>query len=136
VLITLEAAMSEAFVFIGSDGCFRDLAGLHGTYRKVSETIPAIKLINVCLNELQIAQTKWLLDKPVSNSGRLKKIIETETKNPVELLDNPDAELKRTTKIAASSDSIILDNCKSWFNLSRYIIIQKKLPAKIIDLSQ
>jgi hypothetical protein len=136
VLITIEAAISGAFVFIGRDGCFRDLAGLHGTYRKVSETLPAIELINTCLRELKLSQTLWLLDKPVSNSGRLKKIIESETKNPAQLIDNPDGELKRTDKIAASSDSIILDSCKRWFNLARYVIIQKKLPAKIIDLSQ
>jgi hypothetical protein len=136
VLITVEAAISEAFVFIGRDGCFRDLAGLHGTYRKVLETLPAIELINTCLHELKLSQTKWLLDRPVSNSGRLKKIIESQTKNLVELVDNPDAELKRTDKIAASSDSNVLDGCKRWFNLAAYVIIQKKLPAKIIDLLQ
>ena len=42
VLITIEAAMSGACVFKGRDGCLRDLASIHGTYRKVAETIPAV----------------------------------------------------------------------------------------------
>ncbi len=42
VLITIEAAMSGACVFKGRDGCLRDLASIHGTYRKVTETIPAV----------------------------------------------------------------------------------------------
>ncbi|MEN6384344.1 MAG: DUF434 domain-containing protein [Phycisphaerales bacterium] len=136
VLITIEAAISGAFIFIGRDGCFRDLAGLHGTYRRVTETIPAIHLISTCLWELKISKTTWLLDKPVSNSGRLKKIIELETKNTVNLIDNPDTELKRNPQIAATSDSIILDVCQKWFNLAGYVVADKKLPAKIIDLSQ
>jgi hypothetical protein len=135
VLITIESAISGAYVFIGNDGCFRDLAGLHGTYRKVSETIPAISLINSYLAKLELSQITWLLDRPVSNSGRLKKIIELYTSSEVILTDNPDVELKKTQKIVASSDSIILDSCKQWFNLAAYVITQENLPAKIIDLS-
>ena len=46
VLITVETALSEGFLFKGRDGCLRDLASIHGTYRKVSETIPAIELVD------------------------------------------------------------------------------------------
>lgn len=136
VLITVEAAMSEAFLFIGRDGCFRDLAGLHGTYKKVTETIPAIKLINNCLMELKLKNICWLLDRPVSNSGRLKKIIETETNCEVRLVNNPDVELIGSNAIAASSDSIVLDGAKRWFNLAGFIIKTHLLCEKIVDLSQ
>ena len=34
--------MSGAFIFRGRDGCLRDLAGIHGTYRKVEENRPGI----------------------------------------------------------------------------------------------
>lgn len=136
LLITVEAAMSGAFVFIGRDGCFRDLAGLHGTYRKVTETVPAVNLIHNCLKKIKPDEVVWLLDRPVSNSGRLKKIIESETGREVILVDNPDTELKKSEKIAASSDSIVLDNCKRWFNLAAYGIAGNQLPAKIVDLSQ
>ncbi|PKL49822.1 MAG: DUF434 domain-containing protein [Planctomycetes bacterium HGW-Planctomycetes-1] len=135
VLITVEAAKSGAFLFIGRDGCIRDLAGMHGTYRKVAETIPAIELINNCLKELKLNQILWLLDRPVSNSGRLKKIIETVTGGTVRLINNPDTELIKSDAAAASSDSAVLDGAKRWFSLAAYIIGETALPAKIIDLS-
>jgi hypothetical protein len=135
VLITVEAAKSGAFLFIGRDGCMRDLAGMHGTYRKVTETVPAIELINNCLKELKLKEILWLLDKPVSNSGRLKKIIESVTGCSVKLVNNPDTELIESDAIAASSDSVVLDGAKRWFNLAAYIIDKNPLQAKIIDLS-
>ncbi len=135
VLITVEAAMSGAFLFIGRDGCIRDLAGLHGTYRKVTETIPAVELISNYLLELNLKEISWLLDRPVSNSGRLKKIIESATGCQVKLVNNPDNELIKGDQIAASSDSVILDGVKRWFNLAAFIINKTLLPVKIIDLS-
>jgi hypothetical protein len=75
VLITIEAAMSGGMIFIGRDGCCRDLASIHGTYRKVTETIPAVELIGNFLRQNGIDRALWLLDSPVSNSGRLKTLI-------------------------------------------------------------
>ena len=75
VLITIEAAMSGGVIFKGRDGCYRDLASIHGTYRKVTETIPAVQLIGDFLREVGVANALWLLDSPVSNSGRLKTLI-------------------------------------------------------------
>ena len=140
VLITVEAAMSNAVIFKGRDGCFRDLAGIHGTYRKVTETIPAVELIGGFLNQIGVVSALWLLDSPVSNSGRLKTLIgELARKNSwdweIKLLTSPDAKLINTELVVASGDSVILDNCKSWVNLAR-AIIEKKLPAAwLVDLS-
>jgi hypothetical protein len=140
LLITIEAAMSGACVFKGRDGCYRDLASIHGTYRKVSETIPAVELIGKFLKEHNIGNCLWLLDSPVSNSGRLKTLIgELAKKNiwnwEIELLPSPDAKLIKTDLTAASSDSVVLDGCKSWVNLA-CAIIEKRLPeARLVDLS-
>lgn len=127
VLITTEAALGRAPVFIARDGCIRDIAGLHGTYRKVNETLPAIEAIAAVLNRLAPSQTIWLLDKPVSNSGRLKKIIlDHAAANhlpwQVELVQNPDKLLIETKELIATSDSIVLDNCTQWLNLAAIII--------------
>ncbi len=140
VLITVEAAMSGACVFKGRDGCFRDLASVHGTYRKVTETIPALELIGQFLQEVHAGKALWLLDSPVSNSGRLKTLIGELARNnnwnwEIELLLSPDAELKKTDLIVASSDSVVLDGCKSWVNLATEIIKNKLPSAKVIDLS-
>lgn len=139
VLITVEAAMSGACVFKGRDGCFRDLASIHGTYRKVTETIPAVQLIGKFLKEHNVDNCLWLLDSPVSNSGRLKTLIgelaqENNWSWKVELLLSPDAKLIRTDLIAASSDSVVLDGCKRWVNLARAIIEEKLPEARLVDL--
>jgi len=140
VLITTEAAMSGGIIFKGRDGCFRDLASIHGTYRKVTETIPAVQLIADFLKETGAADCLWLLDSPVSNSGRLKTLIgELARKNgwnwEIELLLSPDAELIKTDLIVASSDSVVLDGCKRWVNLARAIIEAKLPEAHLVDLS-
>jgi hypothetical protein len=140
VLITIEAAMSDACVFKGRDGCLRDLASIHGTYRKVTETIPAVQLIGQFLKEHNVGDCLWLLDSPVSNSGRLKTLIgELAGKNDwsweVELLFSPDAKLIKTDLIVASSDSVVLDGCKRWVNLARAIIEEKLPKARLVDLS-
>jgi hypothetical protein len=140
VLITIEAAMSGGVIFKGRDGCFRDLASVHGTYRKVTETIPAVQLIGEFLGEIGAAETLWLLDSPVSNSGRLKTLIgELARKSnwdwEIELLLSPDAELKKSDLIVATSDSVVLDGCKRWVNLGTEIIKKKLASARVIDLS-
>ncbi len=133
--------MSGGMIFEGRDGCYRDLASVHGTYRKVVETIPAVRLIGEFLRELGVSKALWLLDSPVSNSGRLKTLIgELARENgwgwEIELLLSPDAELKKTDLVVATSDSVVLDDCKSWVNLATEIIKRKLPSARVIDLSE
>jgi hypothetical protein len=139
-LITIEAAMSGGIIFKGRDGCFRDLASIHGTYRRVTETIPAVQLIGDFLREIGIAEALWLLDSPVSNSGRLKTLIgELAQKNgwnwEIRLSLSPDAELVKADQIVASTDSVILDACKRWVNLTTEIIKRKLESVRLVDLS-
>ncbi len=139
VLITIEAAMSGGVIFKGRDGCFRDLASIHGTYRRVTETVPAVQLIGEFLKEIGVTRALWLLDSPVSNSGRLKTLIrELAEKNrwdwEIRLSLSPDAELKKTDAIVASSDSVVLDACKTWLNLAAEIITHKLSHATVLDL--
>jgi hypothetical protein len=53
----------------------------------------------------------------------------------IQLLPSPDAELIRTEAVVASSDSVVLDGCKRWVNLSRGIIERKLPKTHIVDLS-
>jgi hypothetical protein len=127
LLITVEAALSGGVLLLGRDQCCRDLASVHGSYRKVTETIPAIELIGSLLSDIGIAGARWLFDSPVSNSGRLKGIIyEVAEKHgwpwEVELQTNPDTELMATELVVATSDSNILDNCSRWVNLASHLI--------------
>ena len=138
IIITLEVALSGSPLLLGKDGVFRDLAGLRGTYKLIDKTDTALNLIGIALNELQVPRVKFYLDSPVSNSGRLKnKILECSEKwgMPVEvdLIPNVDSVLAGKERIV-TGDSIILDECKSWFNLSRKIIDDHIQDAWIIDL--
>ncbi len=160
LLITIEAALSGGLIFKGRDGCFRDLASIHGTYRKVEETIPAIELIGDFLTEIGRPRVEgvppsnrgqdardtaaphvlWLLDSPVSNSGRLKTLLgdlARERSWPWEarLTISPDAELSRTDMIVVSTDSVILDACEKWTNLAAEIIRRELPRVHPIDLS-
>jgi hypothetical protein len=138
LIITLEVALSGSPVLLGRDGVLRDLAGLRGTYKLIDKTDIALELIGKTLKKLAVPKVKFYLDSPVSNSGRLKnRIIEHseswELPVEVELITNVDYVLSGMERIV-TSDSVILDKCKSWFNLSRKIIDNYIKDAWIIDL--
>ncbi len=44
LILTLESALGGGVVLGGRDSCYRDLASVHGTYRRVEETRPALEL--------------------------------------------------------------------------------------------
>ncbi len=138
VLTTIEAALADGVILPGRDGTYRDMASMHGSYRKVAETLPALELLGRTLAELQTAECLWYLDSPVSNSGRLKKIIEeTAAAAPwpwrVELVQNPDALLSETDRTVATADSVILDRCRGWFNLARETVARHVPNARVLE---
>lgn len=140
VLITVEAALAGGVIIVGRDGCYRDMASLHGSYRRVEETLPALRLVGEVLVSAGVASSRWLLDRPVSNSGRLKVIMkELAATNgwswSVELAFSPDRLLRETTAIIASSDSVVLDACGRWVNLARRIITERIPGVRILDMS-
>ncbi len=143
LLITTEAALADAPLFICRDSAIRDLASIHGTYRKVEETLPAVKIIAKVLNRWNVTEALWLLDQPVSNSGRLKKFLlsyaEANSLNwEIQLVVNPDALLIESDRLIATSDSNILDGCKHWVNLARIITdtLQPEYQLNLLDLSK
>jgi len=75
VLITVEAALAGAVLLLGRDGCLRDLASMHGTWRTVEETAAAAAQIGAWLARHAVAGATWLLDRPVANSGRLAALL-------------------------------------------------------------
>ena len=139
VLTTVEVALGGGVVLAARDQCYRDIAGVHGTYRKVEETRPAIELVGRTLAESKLDQCVWLLDSPVGNSGRLGKLLqEIASENgwrwEVRIVRNPDAELIATDQIVASADSIILDGCGRWVNLAR-MVIDRLRTANVIPMA-
>ena len=138
VIIGLEIAFSESMLFTCMDGTIRDLAGLRGTYRLIPETDLAVKALLKTLEKLKVGKAVIYLDKPVSNSGRLKQKIyeyaeEVGIEVEVEIEDAVDYILKQKPLIA-SGDAIILDACDKWFNLVRYVIEENIGEYPYIDI--
>ncbi len=140
VLLSLEAALCGGVLLLGRDGAFRDIAAMSRHYRRVHATAPAIRLLADFFEETGCAEIHWYLDRPVSNSGRLKKLIDGEvggrpTPWQVELIHHTDRTLAESPHIVATADSAILDRCSRWVNLARILISRAVPEAWIVDLS-
>ena len=75
VLVTLEAALGGGVVLLARDGCVRDVSGVHGTWRRTEQTRPALERIGRWLEGESPAACTWVLDRRVSNVGRLRDLL-------------------------------------------------------------
>lgn len=140
VLTSVEAALAGGVILQARDETYRDMASMHGNYRRIAETLPAILRIGKWLADRQLRSCHWLLDQPVSNSGRLKTILGEMSKLhgwawTVVLVNNPDTELIRSGQFVASADSQILDRADHWVNLARAVIAAEPAAVWLIELS-
>jgi hypothetical protein len=138
LLITLETALSGGVVLRGRDGALRDLSSIHGTYRAVQETDRAIRLAAAALLPRAPGPVRWLLDRPVSNSGRLAARLRE--LGPVlglawtvEVVFNPDRELADTADVVVTADSAVLDRAGAWLNLGA-LALEAEPPRWLLDL--
>jgi hypothetical protein len=142
VLTTVEAALAGGVLIRGRDAALRDVASMHGTWRKVEETHRAIELIgDVAAVELGVTHLTWLLDRPVSNSERLQALlVQTSAEHrwdwDVQLVPNPDPILASAPAdaIVATADSVILDRCPRWFGLAGEVVARRVPDAWLLDL--
>ena len=139
VLTTIEVALGGGVILAARDGTYRDMASMHGTYRKVAETLPALELLGRMTADCGTAQWIWFLDRPVSNSGRLKRVMQelaTERGWPwhIELVPDPDVVLSASEEIIATADSVVLDRCQRWFNLAHSVVSEHIPQARVVPL--
>ncbi len=139
LLITVESALGGGMILYARDGSYRDLASMHGTYRKVEETLPAITLVGRYLDALSVRRADWFLDSPVSNSGRLRRfLLDAAARNgwdwTATLAPNPDRVLAAVAAPVASTDSWVLDHCREWVNLARGLIEAEIPDATVVPL--
>jgi hypothetical protein len=153
VLTTIEAALGGGILVAGRDGCLRDMASMHGHYKRVAETHPALEFIGQTLASLAVSSAEFYLDAPVSNSGRLKTIMRQFSASrawtwTIHLVPDPDPVLARSPEIIATADSVILDGPRGppilsaaapaaprWFNLTARIIAAHVPGATIVPLA-
>lgn len=141
VLTLLESALGGGIVLLCRDGCCRDIAGIHRRYRHVDETIPVLQLVGEVTTAWGVSGCRWWLDKPVSNSGRLKTVILENARArgwnmEVEVVFSPDHALSHTDHVIATSDGIVLDRCQRWVNLAREVVLKHIPKAYLVDFSE
>ncbi|MDA3613652.1 DUF434 domain-containing protein [Polluticaenibacter yanchengensis] len=139
LVILLESLLSGAYIFQGLDKCYRDLSSVHGSYKRVNQTQQSIELVAGFHKRVQPKQLIWILDKPVSNSGRLKQLLldfaaSNELDWEVHLEFNPDKYLVETGATVITSDAWVLDHCKWWFNMIDYMILTENLEVNLFSV--
>jgi hypothetical protein len=107
VIVSVETAMAGGLLVRGVDGLLRDLAGMHGKYRDVAHTRAAVQAIAAVLGAA--ASVQWVLDRPVSHSGRLASLIREVGFSDVILTDLADRTLAQSGALVASADGPLLD---------------------------
>jgi hypothetical protein len=126
-LIAVEVALGGGVVLIGRDGVVRDMASIHGSYRRSEQTLAAATAIGEQLEQLGLARVQWWLDQPVSNSGRLRAMLLELAQArgwpwTVELDPDPDRALMQLDAVVASGDAWVLDEVERAFDLARSVI--------------
>ncbi len=139
LVIALEVALAGGVLVRGREGALRDLAGLRGTYRVADTTRPALSLVGLLLERHPPSSMHWLLDRRVSNSGRLKSLVQDVGSGwsfpvTVELVPDPDPVLARLDWVV-TADAMILERCGSWVNLASEVIAAHVPAAWVIDLA-
>jgi hypothetical protein len=106
----------------------------------VLETQRAICLIGEALEPTSPASAHWVLDKPISNSGRLAvRIRELAASRgwpwDVELAFNPDAVVLAPGRVIVTSDSVVLDKAARWVNLAGHLVEKWLDDSWVVDLN-
>jgi hypothetical protein len=130
VLITIEAGLSSRPLVLGDDGYVRDISGVSGSFKKTKRTEEAIQFIIRTLKEWKPRQTLFLLDAPISMSGRLAEEIRDRLKRENLLGDAmavkvPEKILIGFPGIVATSDTDIIDRSKKVLDLAGYVITKR-----------
>lgn len=139
VLVTLERAVGGGAVLIGREGACRDLAGVHGSWRRVASTRAALLHLAAALPEG--VGLRWVIDRPVSNSGRLAGLIGELAADvglpwSAELVDHADRRLLAAGGCVATSDAGILDRCHAWGSLAGEVVARRLPDAWLVDLGE
>ncbi len=140
LLITAESALSDGILIKGRDGCIRDMSSIHSSYHKVEETLPAIRLLGETLAALGLDRVCWYFDAPVSNSGRLKRLLAHEAERngwnwQIELVSGLDALLADSEEVVITTDGWILDRTDRWANLVTLLVAQPQIQCEVLDLA-
>jgi len=141
VLITIEAALAGGVVLRGRDGCLRDMASMHGSWKRVIETPVAVAGLFALLADVGVAEVTVVLDRPVGNSGRLAAVIRMVAAGfpvPCEvcLSLHADRDLCASAAVVATADSAVIDHVSRWTDLASAVVARELPGARVLDLGR
>jgi hypothetical protein len=139
LLITVEAMLGGAYLFVGRDHAYRDVDPVQGTYRVAHQTRPALHRLADTLHALGVASVVWHLDRSVSNVGRVKDRLATvssERGHDWQIAEETDVDGTLCTVSApvVTSDSAILDASEAWVPLEALVHARQAPEANVVDL--
>jgi hypothetical protein len=139
VLITIEAGLSGRPLILGDDGFIRDISGLSGSFKKTEMTEKAIQLIINALKNIKPRKTVFLLDAPISMSGKLAQEVSGQLKRQKLFGDAmaikvPERILIGFPGVVATSDTAIIDQSKKVLDLAGYILKKRTNLASLVRL--
>jgi hypothetical protein len=137
-IITLESALKGKTVLLADDGFIRDISGVSGGYKETKETNKALELIMNLIAEAETAETRFLLDAPISGSGDLAARIrgmmqERGIPGDASAHKVPETIMAHYEGIIASSDTAVIDQAEQVFDLAGYLI-REKVGTSYIDI--
>ena len=139
-LIIVESALAGAVLVRGRDGVLRDLASVHGSYRRVETTHAALAALRDAIVAAKPAAVTWYVDRPVSNSGRLRewilRLAPPSLPWAVELPFDPDPILAADRDgVVATADANILRAPVTWIDLPAQTAATRTNAAWVVDLA-
>ncbi len=139
-LITLESALKAKTVLLADDAFIRDISGVSGTYRESPETTQALGLIIDLLIAAAPAEVLFLLDAPISASGKLAARIrallaERGLPGDAQAVKVPEQMMVGYQGIIVTSDTALIDQSEQVFDLAGHLI-REHLKTPYIDLSK
>jgi hypothetical protein len=137
-LITLESALKAKTIVLADDAFIRDISGVSGTYRDAPETMQSLDLIIDLLIAAAPAEVLFLLDAPISDSGKLAARIrglmaERGLPGDAQAVKVPERVMVGYQGIIATSDTALIDQSEQVFDLAGHLITQH-LKTPYIDL--
>jgi len=137
VLITIEAGLAARPLVLADDGFIRDISGASGNFKRTAVTDEALRLILDALKKTKPRHTLFLLDAPISHSGKLAEEIRRQLERwnlPGDALaiKVPEELLIGFPGIISTSDTVIIDRSSNVADLAGFIINRKIKPVSML----
>ena len=137
VLITIEAGLAARPLVLADDGFVRDISGASGNFKRTSVTDVALQIILDVLKKTNPRHILFLLDAPISHSGKLAEEIRRQLERwnlPGDALaiKVPEELLIGFPGIISTSDTAIIDRSIRVADLAGFIIRRNVKPASML----